>query len=204
MTEVTVDPAALAHSEYLWKMADRQDLPLSHEGSSAPARRFDPSQYRPDIDMTGDFQFEVGKTYPTRGGKLVTGHRQDGHQGVRVRAGRRHGAAARLPLLPLDGNLRPRPLPPEAPATANNLLLWRSWIPDSSARSRIPKSLPSASSAWKNGWNASSTRRARSRSFGTWTGWTRWASRRTRSAWARSSSGMSRARAPWNCEPGQA
>ncbi len=72
MTEVTVDPATLAHSEYLWQMAERQDLPLSNEDRQ---RLRDVScllKYRPDIDMTGDFQFEVGKTYPTRGGKLVT------------------------------------------------------------------------------------------------------------------------------------
>lgn len=72
MTEVTLDPATLAHSEYLWRMAERQDLPLSNEDRQ---RLRDVSillKYRPDIDMTGDFQFEVGKTYPTRGGKLVT------------------------------------------------------------------------------------------------------------------------------------
>lgn len=72
MTEVTVDPATLAHSEYLWELAGRQDLPLSNEDR---LRLRDISvllKYRPDIDMTGDFQFEVGKTYPTRGGKLVT------------------------------------------------------------------------------------------------------------------------------------
>jgi hypothetical protein len=72
MSEVKVESATLAHSNYLWKMAGQKDLPLSEEDRQ---RLRDVSillQSRPDIDMTGDFQFEVGKTYPTRGGKLVT------------------------------------------------------------------------------------------------------------------------------------
>jgi hypothetical protein len=72
MTDVVADSISLEHSDYLWQMAARKDLGLSQEDRQ---RLRDVSillKYRPDIDMAGDFQFEVGKTYPTRGGQLVT------------------------------------------------------------------------------------------------------------------------------------
>ena len=72
MPEEATDKATLAHSDYLWEMAFRKDLPLTAEDRQRLRDISILMKYRPDIDMTGDFQFEVGKTYPTRGGRLVT------------------------------------------------------------------------------------------------------------------------------------
>lgn len=72
MPEEVTDKTVLAHSEYLWQMADRKDLPLTQEDRQRLRDASILMKYRPDIDMSGDFQFEVGKTYPTRGGTLVT------------------------------------------------------------------------------------------------------------------------------------
>ncbi|NTF18067.1 hypothetical protein G6L37_06590 [Agrobacterium rubi] len=69
--EVT-DTTTLAHSEFLWTLSERRDLPLSDEDRQRLRDASILMKYRPDIDMSGDFQFEVGKTYPTRGGQLVT------------------------------------------------------------------------------------------------------------------------------------
>jgi hypothetical protein len=72
MAEEVTDKAALAHSDYLWQLSERKDLPLTQEDRQRLRDASVLLKYRPDIDMTGDFQFEVGKTYPTRGGHLVT------------------------------------------------------------------------------------------------------------------------------------
>lgn len=75
--EAKIDPRTLAHSKYLWGLAEK--LPAEDR-----KRLRDISvilKYRPDIDMTGDFQFEIGKTYPTRGGRLVTIVRKTGTEG---------------------------------------------------------------------------------------------------------------------------
>ena len=72
MTAETSKHATSTHSKYLWEMADRKDLAFSREDRQRLRDAAVLMSHRPDIDMTGDFQFEVGKTYPTRGGSLVT------------------------------------------------------------------------------------------------------------------------------------
>jgi hypothetical protein len=66
--EAKIDPITLAHSDYLWEIAENMPLGVRRRLRDISIAL----KYRPDIDMKGDFQFEVGKTYPTRGGRLVT------------------------------------------------------------------------------------------------------------------------------------
>jgi hypothetical protein len=66
---MNIEPKTLEHSKWLWDLAQNEDRSAEERKRLREIAVL--MQYRPDINMKGDFQFEVGKTYLTRGGKLV-------------------------------------------------------------------------------------------------------------------------------------
>lgn len=72
MIDETQEDLALLHSEFVWKLVEDKGLAITHETRHRLRDISVLLRHRPDIDMAGNFQFQVGSTYPTRGGKLVT------------------------------------------------------------------------------------------------------------------------------------
>lgn len=73
MTEIEakIAPAILSHSQWLLDLAQNGGV-FSDEDAMRMQDLAIALKYRPELDLLGDFEFKVGSTYPTRGGRLVT------------------------------------------------------------------------------------------------------------------------------------
>ncbi|MGV1754876.1 DUF5983 family protein [Agrobacterium sp. CG674] len=64
-------PEILSHSEWLRDMAQNDGV-FSDEDAGRMVDLANALRFRPELDLLGNFNFKIGGTYPTRGGRLVT------------------------------------------------------------------------------------------------------------------------------------
>lgn len=69
--EAKIDPTILSHSDWLMDLAQNEGV-FSDDDAKRMRDLALALKYRPELDRLGDFEFQIGKTYPTRGGRLVT------------------------------------------------------------------------------------------------------------------------------------